>query len=396
MKRIGFVTPWFGEGIPGGAEMELRGLTTHLHEAGVDLEILTTCVKDFNSDWNVDYYKIGIDSVYNIPVRRFRVRKRNVLAFDAVNYKLMNNQSITTEEEDIYCQEMVNSPDLYEYMETYKDEYSLFVFIPYMFGTTYYGCQIAPEKSVLIPCLHDESYAYMRCFNNVFSQIAGMIFHARSEAELAKQIYDHANVDYIVLGEGVYTDIQADSTRFIKKYNIHSPYIIYAGRKDKGKRVDVLLKYFAEYKKRNSGDLKLILIGGGEIEIPVSAKKDIIDLGFVELQDKYDACAGAELLCQPSQFESFSLVIMESWLCGRPVLVNAKCDVTKSFAIDTNGGLYFQDYFEFEGAVNYLIHHPEQAKQMGQNGRRYVLDHFSWDVIVKNYMDFLRKIANEE
>ena len=42
--------------------------------------------------------------------------------------------------------------------------------------------------------------------------------------------------------------------------------------------------------------------------------------------------AAASLLCQPSHNESFSLVIMESWLCGRPVLVSSQCAVTKDFA----------------------------------------------------------------
>ena len=45
MKTIAFVIPWFGFDIPGGAEMELKGLVSHLHDAGVKVEILTTCVK---------------------------------------------------------------------------------------------------------------------------------------------------------------------------------------------------------------------------------------------------------------------------------------------------------------------------------------------------------------
>lgn len=46
MKTIAFVIPWFGFDIPGGAEMELKGLVSHLHDAGVKVEILTTCVKE--------------------------------------------------------------------------------------------------------------------------------------------------------------------------------------------------------------------------------------------------------------------------------------------------------------------------------------------------------------
>lgn len=395
MKTIAFVIPWFGEKIPGGAEMELRGLVTHLHHAGVAVEVLTTCVKDFNSDWSTNYYKEGTDSVLGVDVRRFKVRKRDTDKFNAVNLKLMQNQKISLEEEKIFCEEMVNSPDLYEYMERNKDKYELFIFIPYMFGTTYYGCQICPEKSVLIPCFHDEAYAYLECFKKAFSSVAGMIFNAKPEQELAEKLYELENVEKLVLGVGLDTEISSDAERFQKRYKINSPFILYAGRKDKGKNVDTLLQYFAEYKKRNDSDLKLILIGGGNIEIPESVKATVIDLGFVDIQDKYDACAASLLLCQPSHNESFSLVIMESWLCKRPVLVSGACEVTKQFAIDTNGGLYFDNYFEFEGAVNYIAHNPERASEMGENGCVYVKKNFAWDMIIKNCMTFFEKVIDK-
>ena len=66
MKKIGFVIPWYSERIPGGAEMELRGLTTHLHESGVELEILTTCVKEFSADWNVNFFREGVEKVSSV------------------------------------------------------------------------------------------------------------------------------------------------------------------------------------------------------------------------------------------------------------------------------------------------------------------------------------------
>ena len=59
MQKIGFVIPWFGENIPGGAEMELREVTAHLQQAGMEVEILTTCVKEFTADWNENYYAAG-------------------------------------------------------------------------------------------------------------------------------------------------------------------------------------------------------------------------------------------------------------------------------------------------------------------------------------------------
>ena len=396
MKKIGFVIPWFAEKIPGGAEMELRGLTEHLHKANIEVEILTTCVKEFSADWNVDYYKVGTEIINGILVRRFKVKKRNADAFHKINAKLMNSEKVSLEEEDVFLREMVNSVDLYEYMYKYKDDYSLFVFIPYMFGTTYYGCQVCPEKSVLIPCLHNESYAYMQRFKEVYSKIGGMIFHAKPEEDLAKHILNIKNVKVSTLGEGVNTILSYNANRFIDKYKITEPFILYAGRKDKGKNVDTLIKYFIEYKTRYSNGLKLVLIGGGNLELSEHIKNDIYDLGFLPLQDKYDAYSAATVLCQPSKNESFSLVIMESWLCGRPVLVNGECEVTKHFTTISNGGLYFNNYFEFQECINYFVNNYKVAKGMGENGCGFVESNFSWDVIVERYLEFFKGVMSNE
>ncbi len=272
MKKIGFVIPWYADGIPGGAEMELREVTGHLRSAGVGLEILTTCVKEFGSDWSRNYYKEGLDKTVNgITIRRFKAKKRDTEAFDAVNAKLMSRTPITPEEEDIFLSEMVNSPDLYKYIEEHQNEYSLFVFIPYMFGTTYNGAMTVPEKSVLIPCFHDEAYAYMSRFKELFPRTAGMVFNARPEAELAEKLYgfSKSGTKTIVMGIGMDTDIVPDPAAFREKFGINEQFILYAGRKDEGKNVHTLVKYFSEYLKRHADtDLRLVLIGGGEIDLP--------------------------------------------------------------------------------------------------------------------------------
>ena len=83
-------------------------------------------------DWNKNFYKEGTDATANgIPIRRFRVRKRDAKAFDKVNAELMSGRGVSADKEDIFLSEMVNSPDLYSYIDSHKDEYGLFVFIPY-------------------------------------------------------------------------------------------------------------------------------------------------------------------------------------------------------------------------------------------------------------------------
>ena len=396
MRKIGFVIPWYGEDIPGGAEMELREVATHLQRAGMDVEILTTCVREFSADWNENYYSAGTAVVEDIAVRRFPVRQRDSAAFDRVNRRLMEGQHLSLQEEKTFVEEMVNSPQLYEYLKDASDDYALYVFIPYMFGTTYYGMQACPEKSVLIPCFHDEAYLYLRLFRQAYIQARGIIYNAMPEMELANKVYDFTTTEQICMGIGMDTNICADADAFRKAYRIQKPFLLYAGRKDAGKNVHTLLRYFAEYKQRHGdSDLQLVLIGGGSIEIPASVRDDVYDLGFVSRQDKYDAMAAAELLCQPSHNESFSLVIMESWLCERPVLVHSQCAVTRDFARRANGGLYFRNYFEFEGCVQYILTHPEQARTMGQNGGAFVRENFDWDVIVEKYRAFFAKLTEE-
>ena len=396
MRKVGFVIPWYGEDIPGGAEMELREVATHLQRAGMDVEILTTCVREFSADWNENYYSAGTAVVEDIAVRRFPVRRRDTAAFDRVNRRLMEGQHLSLQEEKTFVEEMVNSPQLYEYLKDASDDYALYVFIPYMFGTTYYGMQACPEKSVLIPCFHDEAYLYLRLFRQAYIQARGIIYNAMPEMELANKVYDFTTTEQICMGIGMDTNICANADAFRKAYRIQKPFLLYAGRKDAGKNVHTLLRYFAEYKQRHGdSDLQLVLIGGGSIEIPASVRDDVYDLGFVSRQDKYDAMAAAELLCQPSHNESFSLVIMESWLCGRPVLVHSQCAVTRDFARRANGGLYFRNYFEFEGCVQYILTHPEQARTMGQNGGTFVRENFDWDVIVEKYRAFFAKLTEE-
>lgn len=390
--RIAFVVPWFGWDIPGGAEAEFRELAEHLQSEDTEISILTTCVEKFASDWNKNHYMAGTHVERGVTIRRFKVSKRNTEKFDSINYKLMNNMlPLSDEEEETFVRENINSYDLYEYVREHKEEYDYFILGPYLYGTTYHVAQMVPEKTILIPCFHDEAYFYMRNFRKVYSNVCGVIYNAIPEKELTEKYYNLCGVRQIVMGIGMDVDIAGNPDRFREKYSINDAYILYAGRKDAGKNVHILLRYFAEYKRRNNTDLKLVLIGGGEIDIPKNIREDVYDLGFIPVQDKYDAYAAATVLCQPSSHESFSFVIMESWLMGKPVMVSAACEVTKNFCRESNGGLWFEDFFEFEGVLNYLRANKDIADSMGAMGKKFVRDSFAWDKIVEKYLSFLDK-----
>ena len=82
----------------------------------------------------------------------------------------------------------------------------------------------------------------------------------------------------------------------------------------------------------------------GNTLLPIPQHPRIRHLGFLNDADKFDAMAAADVLIMPSYYESLSMVALEAWALGRPVLANGKCDVLKGQCIRSNAGLYYETY----------------------------------------------------
>jgi len=386
--KVAIVIPWFGESLSGGAERHAEGLANELKKKGKDVEILTTTGKDSFWDWGKDYYKQDTYVKNGITVRRFSLRKRNKELYDEIYGKILHGQEVSYSEELQLHHETVNSDTLYQYIYDNKDNYK-FIFMPYLYGTTYWGLKISPSNSYLIPCLHDEQMAYLKTVKHMFQNCNGIMFNSPEEAELAQRIYDLSRGKYIIAGEGIVSKDGCEE-RFRKKYNINGKYLIYVGRQVKGKNVHVLLDFFKDLYKENN-ELSLVLVGKAEQEIAeqISNTPNTIYLGEVCEEDKFDAIKGALALVQPSLMESFSIVIMESWLQGTPVIVHKNCKVTKGHCDRSNGGLYFESSAEFTSVVNKLVRNEDDTREMGKRGKEYVLKNYTWDIVAERIIEYM-------
>lgn len=397
MKPIALIIPWYGDDIRGGAETECNTLAHILQASGCEVEVFTTCVKDASCDRGKNTLTEGVCRESGILVHRFPVKKQNKERFQQANHRIYHNRSFTPEDEESYFAEDINSPAMYEYIKANKEKYRCFIFIPYMYGITYHGSESCMEKAIMIPCLHDESYAYMEILKSKMPRFKGLIFHARPESELAQKLYPLQPSTHAVLGEGVDTSWhdRCKPERFREKFGIHDKFIVFAGRKDKGKKVDELIEFFSRYKRNEPAvpGLKLVLMGADQLPVPGDMQTEIIDLGFVSTEDKHDAFAAAEFLCNPSWFESFSLILMESWIAKRPALVSEHCAVTASFCQEANAGLYYRNYTEFAACIDYLLTEEETARKMGENGWNYVASNFSYSRIAERYLAFIEAVG---
>jgi glycosyltransferase involved in cell wall biosynthesis len=386
VKKIAFVIPWYFDAIGGGAESACRSLSKTLQRHGVDVEILTTCLRDFRSDWSKNYFPEGPAREGGIPVRRFPVTRRNQRRFDEVNAVLMRGLPVPPDDERTFLSEMVNSPKLIQFIERNRSEYT-FLFLPYLFSTTYWGALAAGDSGVLIPCLHDEAYSRLGCFADMFAEAGGAIFLSGAERDLARRLYPSFR-ELGVFGVPLDCSWRAEPSRFVARFGLRD-FLVYAGRIDPGKNADLLLSYFGRYLEESGEDLQLVFIGAEKVPHPEELAKNIHVLGFLSEQDKRDCFGAALALCIPSVMESFSIVMMESWLAGRPVIVNEQCPVTTGFCRESNGGLWFSSYSEFREIVHYLRRRPKMAEAMGAAGSNFVRARFDPPIVARNYLSVL-------
>jgi glycosyltransferase involved in cell wall biosynthesis len=390
-KPIAFVVPWYGDDIPGGAERLCREYVHRLNQAGVAVEVLTTCVYDFAGNWNKNHYPAKTIEKHGIKIHRFAVRRRNSHQFDRVNFKLLNNLSLTANEEHVFFFESVRSEEMERFLAREGRHYHL-IFMPYCFGTTFEGLRQVDFHGFLLPCLHNERYAALRGSRKMHESAKGLIFNSESEQQLASSLYMIDRVPRIVLGMGIEPCDPPDPALFRNDLGIEKPYLLCVGRKDVTKNTHVLVGFFEQFLQENPDSrLDLVLLGPGEIEVPRAIARRVHNPGYVSEDLKRAAMAGAEMLVHPSTRESFSIVLMEAWMAGTPVVVNEYCQVCLEHCRQSNGGLYFRDFAEFDAVVKLLLANKTLARQLAANGRRYVLENFGWDRLLRGLVQFLRE-----
>jgi glycosyltransferase involved in cell wall biosynthesis len=100
---------------------------------------------------------------------------------------------------------------------------------------------------------------------------------------------------------------------------------------------------------------------------------------------KWGALQACEFAVTPSAWESFSLVVLEAWLAGAPVVVNRRCAATLEHCLRSGGGLSFLDYADFETVADRLLSDVALRERLVANGRAYTHEVFNWPAIVDRY-----------
>lgn len=396
---LAVVLPRYGESLGGGAEALVRALVQELSFENKTvpslverIEVWTTCALDHRTWENA--FPAGRTEEHGVPVFRFPVDRRDVSIFLEQEQSIADGKALTVDQQLAWLENSVNSRALYQHIFDNGPKFDAILFAPYLFATTFWGAMIYPEKSIIIPCLHNEAYAYQPVFQALFSAVRGLIFNSIPERDLALDLYNIPQLESksAVVGMGFVDSRRGTAEENLTNLNLGhvsvktlpaGPYLLYSGRKERGKNLDLLLSYFDAFRKDCPDQgVSLVLIGSGEIHFCNELPKGVIDLGFVSEVEKEALMRGALALVQPSTNESFSIVIMESWLRETPVVVHADCAVTRHHVTTSGGGLYFSNQEEFSAVVKELLSNGSLRTLLGHQGKRYVEDTYCWPAVI--------------
>ena len=389
---LAYITVRYGEAVVGGAEQACRQLAEHLAATGVDVSVHTTGALDATT-W-ADVLPPGRTTENGVEVHRHRSERGRDPAFDAFSGPVLadpGGQPAARQQEWLDRQGPVCPAAVASAMATGAD---LVIATPYLFWPTVEAArQATAGRFVLHPAAHDEPPVHLPVFNDVFGAAAGLAFYTDAERRLVERLFPClAARPQAIVGVGVDVRPDGDPGMFRAISGIGDrPYLLCLGRVDEGKGTAVLARLFAAYKRRRPGPLALVF--AGPVVHPPPAHPDIVTTGAATEAEKWSALAGAVALVSPSVHESFSIVALEAWAAGRPVLVNARCAPTAEHARRSGGGLGFAGYAAFEAAVDRVATDPEAAAALGAAGRAYVERAFAWPAVTARYRSWLERLV---
>ena len=387
--NVAFVVQRYGREVLGGAELHCR-LIAELLKDDWKVDVLTTCAKD-HVTWE-NFFPEGEQKVNGVSVKRFRVKKpRKIKKFNKMCQKVYRLSNSRKDELDWMTAQGPDCPKLQKYIRNNRDHYEVFIFYTYLYATTFFGLPPVADKAILIPTAHDETPIYLSIFKELFEKPKGFIFQTPEEKNFLTKTFNLSCRISDIIGVGIentFSDDQANRLDF----RIPDRFILYIGRIDQSKSCDELFDFWERYKKKNSSDLMLALIGRPIMKIP--KRDDIINLGMLSNTEKLFVMKKSKCMIMPSAFESLSIAILEAWMSDIPVIVNGKCEVTKGQCLRSNGGLWYENSKEFEASLNFILENSDVATGLAANGKRYVEENYSWDKIKTKYVRLVNRFLN--
>jgi glycosyltransferase involved in cell wall biosynthesis len=381
--NLGVVVPRYGDDIVGGTEHWLRMLCEHLVEMKRwRVEVFTTCAVSA-ATW-ADELPPGDTELGGVTVHRHRSVSGRDPRYAELNAVIRDDPTQVPDDVARRFVELVGPvcPAVLDHAESSACD--LIALTPYLFWPAVYGAPRLGRRVIFHGAAHDEPELHLPLMRDVFLSVGGFAFNSYAERALVERTFPVAHLPAAVIGnsvaEGVGDPAAARATLGLAP---DEPFVLCVGRVERDKGVHALAELWRRYRRRHPGAPRLVLLGPVHEEL--SGDKDVVVAGRQPEDVKWGALRACVFLIAPSPWESFSLVVLEAWLAGRPVVVNGRCEATVEHCRRSGGGLWFSAAVEFEVIVDRLLSDDSLRDHLAQRGAAYARRQFSWPAVVDRY-----------
>ena len=386
--KLACVIHRFGADIAGGSESHCRVVAEHL-AAIHDVTIITTCAKD-HVTWK-NHYPGGESQIGRLRVLRFPVaRPRDLHRFMDISDLVFADRASPAEQEQWFRENGPDAPELLDHLRRRGADYDRLLFWSYRYYHSYFGVPLVAARAILVPTAEEDPLIRVDALDRLFALPAGYVYLTPEEAELVKGRVP-ARTPSAIIGCGLDPVARPPDASRLADLGIEDPFVLYLGRIDPNKGCDFLMRNFLRYAGLGRR-IQLVMAGPSSMEVPTHGS--IRALGFVDDEVREALLARARVLVMPSPFESLSMVLLEAWNHGVPVLVNARCRVTRGQTERADGGLYFRNVAEFEAALDYLLDHDDTRRRLGAQGLAYVDREYRWPTVMAKLEALLHQVGS--
>ena len=280
--RVAIVSYRYGTDIVGGAETSLRIIAETLAAAGHYVEVFTTSARgEAGCD---DHYPKGTTAIAGIPVHRFPLDPRDPERYWAAVHAATRNPAHRETHEDL-LRHSVRSERLLESLRQRLKSFDAVIVGPYGVGLTYEIARAFPEKTLLLPCFHDEPLARLSAWPQAYGQVGGILYHSLEEQELAESELGINHPRSLCCGTVLDSTAMGDGDRGQAVVGTIQPYVVYCGRYSEEKELPALLDSARKYYAHTSKSLHVRVPGHGNGNPERAVARN---LGFVDEQTRRD------------------------------------------------------------------------------------------------------------
>ena len=276
---------------------------------------------------------------------------------------------------------------LWRHVAEESQHYDGFLAFTYLYASTLWSVPLAGSRTVVVPTAHDEPPLAFGTYEDVFVRPSVLFPSTPEERALISRRFPH-HARTRVVGAGVERPARVDPRRFRRCFDVSRPYLLYVGRVEAGKGIPELLSFYASLRDAEPETPDLFLAGDASLTV---SSAGVRVLGRIPERDKWDALAGAVAVVVPSPLESLSLLALEAFAVGAPVVGNGHSDVVQGQLERSGAGCVYRDAASFREAIHAV---SRTRSSLAMNGRAYAKKH-RWSNVVQAYREEMDRILGE-